>query len=479
MKKQLVKFTVLLLSVLMLLPAFSSCNKKKTLDSETEDTTKTDEVLPVQVADFGGEEFNIFAATNNYGYTMLNVDEENGITLDSAVMKRNRLIENRLNMVFKVREIGCNDLNKQIQTICMSGVSDYDLFYQNSHLAVPQSTQGFFASNEDFSNVDFSQSWWDQTAVSELSINGKTYDLIGTANIHFYESICIMAYNKDVAELWNIDNLAQKALDGDWTFEDVYTYSTMVAQDKDNSSSKSEGDFFGFATGYNLATTALFCSGETILEYDADNYPSFSGFSERCIDIFDNIRKWFFQSDATFVSPGDNGILSNGNTFHDVFKRGDALFYFEPIGSLQKLRDVSFEFTVLPVPKYSVEDKYTTSIMYYAFGMFVPACKQDKFEQIGIVLDNMMYESERSVLPVYLDSVVSLQRVRNEDSWKVLNQIVLKADRTISPLLIYDWGGLGTSIRDYAVNGGSLSKLGASLSRTLNGLIEESIGKKQ
>ena len=144
---------------------------------------------------------------------------------------------------------------------------------------------------------------------------------------------------------------------------------------------------------------------------------------------------------------------------------------------MQKLRDVEYEFTVIPVPKYKTTDEYITMIIKYATGLFAPACTPT-LEETGIILENLMYQSSRNVKPEYIDSIVNLQRVRNEDSYKVLTEIVWKSKTTISLLHIYNWGNLSSEMINYAISGDSIVPLGQSLSRSMSLLIEKSIGPK-
>lgn len=473
------KIIALLLVVIMVMPTVISCSQEP--EYEEEMVESVEETLPVATADLEGKEFKIYSAPGDYGVASVVVDNQDTV-LNTAIFNRNSVLEERLNFTLKVEEAADNNkLVDRVITLSTAATFEYDLYYGNSNLLLPQSTKGYYLNSSNLSGIDFSNDWWNDTASQKTAINGKMYGLVGDANIHFYESIYIVVYNKDMAEtLVDMPNLVQKAKDGDWTWDQMHEYTVLAHVDADNSASKTDGDTFGFATGYNLAGIALLSSGEDIVKYDKNNYPSFDGFTERTIDIFEDIQKWFYQSNATFVSPGDNKLFEKVTSFHDVFTRGDALFYSEPIGSLQKLRDVEYEYTVLPIPKYDVKDEYRTTVMHYAYAMFVPATTPD-VKTSEIVLDNLMYQSYVDVIPAYLEQIVSLQRVRNSDSYAMLNDIIFKAETTISLLQMYDWNGLNTAIRNCATGSDTrkLSTVGMSLARSMKTVIEASIGPKQ
>ena len=473
------KIICTVLSLIMLLTALISCSQEEVFE-ETDDTVEVEEALPVETKDLGGKTYKILSTPSNYGVTTITV-EDSATVLNSSIFKRNGIVKERLNVDISVEEEETpQKMDNAISIIASSGDLTYDLYYGNSNHILPLSTKGFLEKSSKLENVKVEEAWWNAVAAEKIAIKGDTYALIGDADLHWYESIYITVYNKDIAEEEQIPDLAEVAVSGNWTWDMMYQYTTDAYVDADNSGGKTDGDRFGFATGYNLAGIALLSSGDDIMTYDENNYPSFKGFSQRTVDIFSNIKKWFYDPNTSFVSPRDNNLFETITTFHDIFVRGDALFYSEPIGSLQKLKDVEYEYTVLPVPKYNAEDKYITTVMHYAYSFGVPTATKD-YEGLGIFLDNLMYQSYVDVIPTYLEQIVSLQRVKNEDSYRILNDIVFSSEMTISLLQIYDFNGLNTAIRDCAVGTDtrSLTTVGASLSRGMDASIEKVLGAKE
>lgn len=478
------KLYCLALSLLLLLPFATSC-KKGTPPPEDSGTTPpaTSEELPVPVQELD-QDFTILVGSdtvNEYGMNTFTT-EDTGTKLNAAIVARNRLIEERLKVTIKSETIDCYEARDLVDRICQTGVFTYDAFAMNMNLGVPLSVKGLFLSSSDMEpTLDLSASWWDETALNCLRINNRIYPLIGRGVLHYYESALFMAYNKDYANQLGMPNFAELALDGEWTYEAFLQYSKAAYLDADSDEKKSEGDIFGYSGAIGLAVNALYASGETLLTYDEQNYPSFSGFNSRTVNISDYISQNFYNSDAIYLAPRDNVIRADkgaNNAWHNVFRDGYSLFYSDCVGSLQKMRDASFEFTVLPYPKYEKDDKYVTVIAAYAEALFIPNCTPNP-TATAIVLENLMYESEKTVFPEYLEQVVQLQRVRNAESHRIMTEIIWNTDRFISMLDIYGWGGMAGEINSYANNGQSITTLGQSLSRSMKMLIERSIGAKQ
>ena len=440
-------------------------------------TSSVFEGYEIRVKDFDEYEFKVLVSDGGYGIEMYTADAYGASVIENKIYERNVIIQERLNITISSETVGYQDVKSSVDTLCGSGTFEYDFFTLPMTAGMPYVIKGYMAADTNVADyTDMSRPWWDKAAASQLATNGVNYTYIGDASLHYFESMWVMAYNNDIAEDNKIPNIAEVALAGDWTLETLYQYSEQAYIDTDNSSSKTNGDIFGMTIPNTFVQAMLITSGETLLDYDANNYPSFAGFSNRAIDIFDSITKNLYQNEHVFIGPRDNGI--NGGDFHDVFLGGEALFYAEPMGSLHYLKEVSFDFTVIPLPKYDEDTEYLTGIQRYSNAIYVPKTTPD-FERTGIILENLMYESYIRIRDVYYESIASLQRTRNELSYRVLNEIVFKSDKVVSMALVYDFGNMGDSIIEYAFANKSLSTLGASLKRGLNAEIEKVLSGRE
>ena len=477
------KICCLILALLMMIPLLAACKKEPGKENTSDTEAKEIEWL-VPVEDLEGREFKILGTASNYGLTLLDI-EEPASSLEQSIYARNRDLEERLNIVINYTEAmydasAGSALKEEIRTQYYANQAAHDLYVGSGNVIISLSTEGCYAEVSELgTSIDLTKSWWDESSMENLYISGKSYALAGKALLHYYESTNIMAYNVDYAASMQMPNFAEMALEGNWTWEDVHTYSEMAWGDLDNDSSKDASDLLGFTVGHNLIEIALISSGEDVLTYDDNNYPSFSGFSERTIDVYDDIVKWFYTSEDTLIAPRDNQLLSDAGvaSWHDLFSNGKALFYMEPVGSLQKLRESDFEFTVLPAPKYEADDEYRTNIVRYASLMFVPSLATEK-EEIGLFLENLMYASSIKTFPDYVETIVNLQRTRNVLSYRVLTEIVWASETVISMLHLYDFGELSTTMVEYAKEGKKINALGVSMARNLDSLIEQALGAK-
>ena len=473
------KILAFLLATLFMLGTVA-CNKKGddsansgdgTVVTVGGDSTSPEDGYTPPVKDLDGYEFKVLVAEYDYGISNYDVEGVGATVLETRIYERNATIESRLNITIDSEDIGYQKVKSNIETLCGSGTFEYDFFSLQMTAGLPFVIKGYMAADTHMGDtLQLSRIWWDEAATKQLAVSGVNYTYIGDAVIHYFESMWVMAYNHELAKNIQLPNLAELALSGEWTLEVLNQYVDKAYVDTDNSSSKTNGDVFGMTIPNTFVQAILIASGETLLDYDDKNYPSFTAFPQRAIDIFDFIRQKFYQSEKVFIGPRDNAI--NNGTFHDPFLTGEALFYAEPMGSLQKLKNVDFDFTVIPLPKYDKEDSYLTAIQRYAHSILVPNATPN-FEITAIVLENLMYESYKQVRPSYFETVASLQRTRNEDSYRVLNEIVFASEKRVNMALVYDFGGMGDSLMQYAFDNKSLSTLGGSLKRGLNNEIEK------
>ena len=280
------RIIALFLVLLMLLPMMFAC-KKDDESKETNGTVGESEELPVVVEDLGGKEFNVLNVTSELEYGYANLTEENSDTvLSDAVFNRNLVVNERLNATMTVDDTltTITQAKERILSLSMSGENEYDLYYLNSPHMMQLAVQGHVAEVDNLTDViDFDDEWWEPEATGNTMINGVGYGFVGQAALHFYDSLYIIAYNTDRAQELDIPNLAEIALDGDWTLEKLKQYTIIGHEDNGPNGTngiKDEYDRFGMATNMYFISTVLLSAGEEIVEYDSNNYPSFNGFSD-------------------------------------------------------------------------------------------------------------------------------------------------------------------------------------------------------
>ncbi len=187
MKKNLIRTTSLLLAALMTLPVLASCGgdggtvttDAVTNSAETEaetidpnDRSQTKDSLPDNL-DFNGRTFGVFCdstARNEEFYAGLG--EETGEVVEDAVYRRNLSVQERLNIVFKSDsyDFGWRDIGGEVQKLVMAGDTAYDVFMGAQAGVTQLVTENVFINAYDIEYLDFSQPWWNNNFMNELSV---------------------------------------------------------------------------------------------------------------------------------------------------------------------------------------------------------------------------------------------------------------------------------------------------------------------
>ena len=92
------------------------------------------------------------------------------------------------------------------------------------------------------------------------------------------------------------------------------------------------------------------------------------------------------------------------------------------------MRDKSFEFGIVPFPKYDESQESYYSVPFYATpGFAIPVTAQDA-ERSAIVGDALAYLGNEMVLPVFIDVTLKGKGLRNENSVEML-ELIIKSSR--------------------------------------------------
>lgn len=151
---------------------------------------------------------------------------------------------------------------------------------------------------------------------------------------------------------------------------------------------------------------------------DSDDYFVYN-YSEKLINVLDYIYD-FVNNDSTAYIYKAEGLEFMNNT---------SLFYEGRLTHMSKFRDVEFDYTVLPIPKFDDSQSSYYCRTYDTFFTIVPITCEDT-DICGATFECLACEAYNKVLPAYIED--TLQAKYSQDS-KTAEMIGLVIDtRTIS-----------------------------------------------
>ena len=209
------RWLVLVLAMLMLASCGAKDNGGESMDT-TADTTGNDNTTAAAETeaetdslearklvddglgkqDFGGKEYRMLYQVRYANFQ--NAEELTGDVLNDAVYTRNMTVEDRLNVKL-VHNTGEEDaLAQHIKNSALSGNDEYDLYLGHTMYTGQYAVQGIFRNWYDMS-VDFSKPWFPQTAIQNLTLNGKMFLTASDICLSLASNAYCYYFNKDLA----------------------------------------------------------------------------------------------------------------------------------------------------------------------------------------------------------------------------------------------------------------------------------------
>ena len=417
-------------------------------DTESTPDTEPDIYSELPSGDYGGEEF-VFANetdSSSWAILMLDVEELTGEVLDNAVYMRNLAVEDKLGITIRVEEyVHADDVARAVTQNVMSGEDPYDVYDICANYAASLILEDMFVDVSTL-GLDIEKPWWNDTVMDSLTFTDRCYSIAGDLSIMLWEASYGLAYNKDMAERLGLPDQYELVHEGKWTL-DAMNEAMVSAYQSNGDTIVDDDDTFGMTGADRFMTYMLIAGGENIIHEDEKGLPLFEGLTERMADMYEKILGVYYTNDSVFIAHRMRFARSD-KTWHTLFTDGNALYYFEPIGSNVKLRNVAFDYGFLPMPKYDEsQEEYITPIVHYAHTMHVTTAHDD-LEMVRVVLENLAAESRKSVRSVYFDQILDGKRSKDDGTIEMFD--IIFENQVMNPATIYDWGTITSLINSSA-----------------------------
>ncbi len=348
-----------------------------------------------------------------------------------AVKERNQYIQLLYNC--KIEFNGSETPQNLVSAEVTSGKHTIDLYAQK--YAVMSSATSGTNYNLYSLGIDFSQDWWDQNYVNQITFKNSAgtdvlYSIVG--DFAFSASACTHAimFNKTLYETSIAGTLGydiyQLVRDGKWTM-DIFAEMITAAKKEVSGNSTiaySEGDILGWATtdhakhGLHVASALpLFQTkdGKLDMVCNAD--------SAQWVSVMDKaIELWNIEGrETTGYTNGDQAVLS-----------GQTLFYSNLISTLEQshFQDSTTEVGLVPYPKYSESQaNYGHYVDNHLMTYQVPTSVVE-IEELGDFFTIYAAHTTAIVRPAWIDAY-AYEYCGDADSAEMLN--IILDTRTYDP----------------------------------------------
>ena len=458
--KKFVKLISLVLALLMVAAAFAACDKggDKDKDKDKESVATTNpggnvtggdtKVPDLVVMDWEGQEYRILGKeSTTYPWarhfevwcgTDGEMPED---VMGKAVWERNQemLQDYGIDVVGYLDE-KCNDLAK---TALESGEDLYDLMLLSPEAFNPFAIEGKLIDIRALNYINLDHDGWMDYPNENLTMGGKLFYTTNKFLVQDKNRYWGVFYNRDMADELNLGYFEEFVFDGTWTIDKVTEIAKEATYEKDGQPGLGKGDNWGAGCSeyYNI-TQLAYGVGFRISEIGQDGYPYLVGATDDIMARLDKVFALVTNPDAYWCDQR-HGTIDWKDCADQMFHRGNILVEPVVLSELQTVGSkISFEFGVLPNPKYDEKQEKYHTIPNLGNGSLlgVPITVYDDMFA-GYALELITEKSVDSTYRAYIEVTCKLQKVQDDDAAKCLEIIY---DGVVYDLaFVSNLGGIG------------------------------------
>lgn len=444
-------FPVLLLLSAMLISCGGEAAAPGTNDPSSDtanDTTVTTEAvteaqhdnLPADL-DFGGITVNLFMRDDS-PCPEFDIKEDSGDIVDSAIFNRNTAVAERLNIVFNHIGHPCAwasipAFTAQVEQSVLAGDGAYDIIGTYSMALADLAVSNMLYDISDAKYLDFSQPWWSKLYLDKSYVGDHLYFVSGDISANMTYFTYAYFFNKQLLEQFDLENPYELVNSGKWTLDKFREMTKGIYTDLNSNGKKDKDDRFGSMMYEVFVDSMYWGAGLTVLSQDKNGNIQISDDlkSEKAVDLINKVLDIYAVSEDHYYGGYDQ-----------TFQNGNILFTCdEMVFAVTKLRDVTFDYGVLPAPKYDeTQESYYTTLGGPIFMYGMPTTIADP-DMASAVLEALASESYYNLTPVLFETAMKVKYSRDTESAQMFD--IIRDSRTTDLARVF-----GRSLKDiYAV----------------------------
>ena len=374
---------------------------------------------------------------NGKAFTILNprhteydfIGDIEGDVISEAVYKRNQTVETDLNISFTpVMEPGLWDdkdsFSGKVRNSVMAADDAYQLISGYGAYITSLASDGVFANWNNVQGINFEKPWWNSDIVYEMNVADHLFFITGDMTMTSVEYLFCLFFNKVILTENSLDSPYDLVREGKWTLEKMKEYAQVVSVDLDGNGRMTIKDMYGYSTdSTNMVSGYMAAFDAAVTVKGDDGLPTLAisdeGFVNRFLDLYDFLFK---SNNCVFLSTNEGSYVGDNRESAKIFSEGRALFVAEILGNSASMRDVDFDFGILPYPKYTEDQAEYHTTAWDAYNLFcIPRTADLDFT--GVVTENMAARSFEEVLPAFYDKALRSKYARDEDSAEMISII--------------------------------------------------------
>ena len=434
------KLLALLLSASLLLSCLSACATNKENADEDDHAgqssvsgadasaveEETEEIDPFADFNYDGRTFFIYTSVNeatvgveSSNYLIEGYEELTGDVAPDAAIQRNLDVMERLNIELKYEDVNYSydQVAANVRKILQSGDSTYHLIINDIYGLAPITPDGLFQNAYNGEHFDFTQPWWYEDFMNDISINTKMRFML--AGDYFIDLIrcthCIIMNKNLYTDLYgNPDDVYSAVLEKTWNFDLYRSLIEGAYIDLNGNGKKDLKDQYGhIAFQFWGPMIPWLISGDPgFIDRDENGNPVITVNNERSYILTEKLNA-ILNNDATGIA-----LFGSEQGTIDAFTSGRSLFIgYQRLGSLESdnLRSAEVDLAVLPYPMLDeFQEDYVTSTHDTAELGFIPiGVPNEEMPFVSAVIEVLCRETYKQLLPAYYENSLKIKYTRD------------------------------------------------------------------
>ena len=425
------KIFAAIMAAVMLICAFAACSESGPGDvTEPLTQPETDEggkpvsgdkvITSVAKQDYRGASFTFLTIADQERFTEeIFVDAEDipeGDIIKTGVYRRNDYVNNYLNI--KVEAFPSTDAYGEALTLINSGDTTIDVYDLYKHGCISVLTAGFGRNWMDL-NIDYNKPWWNKSAFSNLSIEGKLYLMSGSVLITEIDDTLAMVYNKSVYNDFLLDeNLYELVDSGSWTLDKFIEIVSKCKKDVNGDGKYEIGeDVLGYiADRHSMAMNWPFACGFVRSKITNGEYEAYVP-AAKITGMLEKLAEMFNSDAADEIDSLDETL--------DYFRNDKAFICAIILRNPETFRNMESNYGVIPYPKLDEsQKKYITHVGGASPIMLIPMQNCNDDEKLGNIMSALCEASYRITRPAYYENALQQRGTRDDESIAILDLIL-------------------------------------------------------
>ena len=362
--------------------------------------------------------------------------------INEAVHDRNVYVEDKYGVVIEAQFEKKDEVPGIVDRGIASGDPPADVVHCALYYAGSMISAGNLESLYTYSEyLDLTQPYWDQGSAKALSIANVLYLATGDLMITDKMGTWCISFNRDLVNYNKLENLYTVVNTGRWTYDLMYQYAQLVSDAPNHDPKDYFGTTWGVVSGAENNFYLWVGAGGAMIEKDENDIPYLGEITENEFDAMTKVGR--MQYDKTVTLFGSNIPVSSAfEGGIKIFQEGHCLFKVGSVTMVEWMRAYDTDFGVLPMPKYSEEQKEYHSALHESFTFAFSILKDsnataEKRNKISVVSQALACESTATLQEAYYDATLVYKGLRREEDVQMLD-LVLNG-RVFELGLVFRW----------------------------------------